>query len=137
MDTGSVSDVPKNPDNRDDPDDDVHPDLRRIARFAPRRMVGPRTLPLMRALTALTGVRADPRDVETLTLGSGVGVRLYRPADVAAVSESAPALLWIHGGGYVLGTAQQDDRLCRGFSRRLGITVASVEYRLAPKHPYP
>lgn len=36
-----------------------------------------------------------------------------------------------------MGTAQQDDRLCRHFSRRLGITVASVDYRLAPEHPYP
>ena len=130
MDTGPV------PDNPDDPDNNVHPDLRRIARFAPRRMVGPRTLPLMRALTALTGRRADPGDVEVLTLESGVGVRLYRPADAAA-GEPGPALLWIHGGGYVLGTAQQDDRLCLAFSRKLGITVASVDYRLAPEHPYP
>ena len=45
--------------------------------------------------------------------------------------------MWIHGGGYVIGTAQQDDRLCRRFSTRLGITVASVDYRLAPEHPYP
>jgi acetyl esterase/lipase len=37
----------------------------------------------------------------------------------------------------VIGTAQQDDRLCRRFSSRLGLTVASVDYRLAPEHPYP
>jgi len=73
-------------------------------------------------------------DVEVITLGSGAGVRLFRPS---GVEEPVPALLWIHGGGYVIGTAQQDDRLCRRFSTRLGITVASVEYRLAPEHPYP
>lgn len=72
--------------------------------------------------------------VEVITLDSGVGVRLFRPA---GATEATPALLWIHGGGYVFGTARQDDRLCSGFSRRLGITVASVEYRLAPEHPYP
>jgi acetyl esterase/lipase len=67
-------------------------------------------------------------------LGSGVGVRLHRPV---GVSQSAPALLWIHGGGYVIGTAQQDDPVCRRFARELGITVAAVDYRLAPEHPYP
>jgi acetyl esterase/lipase len=36
-----------------------------------------------------------------------------------------------------MGTAHQDDALCRRFSRKLGIAVASVEYRLAPEHPYP
>jgi len=73
-------------------------------------------------------------DVEVSALGSGAGVRLFRPV---GVSEPSAALLWIHGGGYVLGTAEQDDALCRRFSTRLGITVASVDYRLAPEHPYP
>jgi acetyl esterase/lipase len=90
-------------------------------------------LPIFRSLLTLRARRASG-DVEVITLGSGAGVRLFRPVGVA---EPMPALLWIHGGGYVIGTAQQDDRLCRGFSTRLGITVASVEYRLAPEHPYP
>jgi acetyl esterase/lipase len=112
---------------------DVHPELRRIAFFAPRALVTPRTLPLMRALTRLQG-RRDPDDVEVLTLPSGVGVRLYRPANAKG---PGPALLWMHGGGYVIGRAVQDDVLCRRFARVLGATVASVEYRLAPEHPYP
>ena len=116
------------------PNTDVHPDLRRFARFAPRQIIGRRTLPVIRALTGLTGRRSAPGDVEVITLASGGGVRLFRPA---GVPEPAPALLWIHGGGYVIGTAQQDDALCRRFSRKLGITVASVDYRLAPEHPYP
>jgi acetyl esterase/lipase len=113
---------------------DVHPDLRRIARFAPRHTVGPRSLPLIRVLSGLTGRRRPPSDVEVIPLESGMGVRLFRPA---GVPEPAPALLWIHGGGYVMGSAQQDDALCRRLCRKLGITVASVEYRLAPEHPYP
>ena len=116
---------------------DVHPDLRRIARIAPRHLIGPRSLPIVRAMGGLTGRRRQagaPPGVEVITLGSGAGVRLFRPA---GVTEPAPALLWIHGGGYVLGTAQQDDALCRRFSSRLGMSVASVEYRLAPEHPYP
>jgi acetyl esterase/lipase len=119
------------------PSNDVHPDLRRIARIAPKRIVGPRSLPIMRALMASAGrllSRGASGDVEVITLASGAGVRLFRPS---GVTEPAPALLWIHGGGYVIGSAQMEDRLCRRFSARLGATVASVEYRLAPEHPYP
>ncbi|BCO38192.1 alpha/beta hydrolase [Mycobacterium heckeshornense] len=115
------------------PSTDFHPDLRTIARVAPRTLVGPRTLPLIRTLMRLQGL-GRARDVDVLTVESGAGVRLHRPA---GVTEPAPALLWIHGGGYVLGTARQDDRLCRRFARALGITVAAVDYRLAPEHPYP
>jgi len=89
---------------------------------------------VIRVLSGVTKRRSGPGDVEAITLGSGVGVRLFRAAGVA---EQAPALLWIHGGGYVIGSAQQDDAVCRRFSRKLGITVASVDYRLAPEHPYP
>ncbi len=46
-------------------------------------------------------------------------------------------MLWIHGGGMVMGTAAQDDAICRHFSEELGITVAAVDYRLAPEHPFP
>jgi acetyl esterase/lipase len=115
------------------PSTDFHPDLRRFARLAPRGMIGPRTLRLIRALSGLQPSRSHD-GVEVLTLGSGVGVRLHRPI---GVSQPAPALLWIHGGGYVMGNAQQDDRVCHRFSRELGITVAAVDHRLAPEHPYP
>jgi acetyl esterase/lipase len=112
---------------------DIHPELRTAARFAPRQAIRPSTLKVVRALSALTGLRR-PGDVEVLTLAYGVGVRLYRPTGVEL---PAPALLWIHGGGYVMGTAQQDDGLCRKFAHALGVTVASVDYRLAPEDPYP
>ncbi|AQT78181.1 alpha/beta hydrolase [Mycolicibacterium litorale] len=111
---------------------DIHPELRSVARFLPRRPIRARTLPLLRRLSGLQRPRSD--GVEVLILPSGVGVRLYRPAGTTAAT---PALVWIHGGGYVLGTAAQDDALCRRFVERLGITVAAVDYRLAPEHPYP
>jgi acetyl esterase/lipase len=118
------------------PNSDVHPDLRRIARVAPRRLVTPRSLSTIRLLTALRERRNSgaSRQAEVITLGSGAGIRLFRPP---GATEPAPALLWMHGGGYVTGSAQQADRVCHGFSTRLGITVGSVEYRLAPEHPYP
>jgi acetyl esterase/lipase len=109
------------------------PELRTLARLAPREPIRASTLWLTRRLTGLFSLQT-PRDVEVLTLQSGVGVRLYRPG---AVYEPNPALLWMHGGGYVMGSAGLEDALCRSFVRELGITVASVEYRLAPEHPYP
>jgi acetyl esterase/lipase len=112
---------------------DFHPDLRAFARLAPRQAVRPSTLKLTRMSTKLTGLR-HPRDVEVLTIAAGPTIRLQRPP---GVNTPTPALLWIHGGGYVIGSAQQDDSLCRRFARELGITVAAVEYRLAPEHPYP
>jgi acetyl esterase/lipase len=96
-------------------------------------MIGPRSLRLIRVLSGLQRSRSHD-GVEALILRSGVGVRLHRPP---GVNQPGAALLWIHGGGYVMGTAQQDDALCRRFARELGITVAAVDYRLAPEHPYP
>lgn len=47
------------------------------------------------------------------------------------------ALLWIHGGGYVLGDTTMDDDWCAKVARELNVLVVSVEYRLAPEHPFP
>jgi acetyl esterase/lipase len=113
-------------------DNGFHPDLRKTARFLPRVLVTPGLLPVMRALESL--VFRGRKDVEALTLTSGGQVRLHRPpGDVGP----APAMLWIHAGGYVAGRPQQDDPACGQFSRTLGITVASPSYRRAPEHPYP
>ena len=63
-----------------------------------------------------------------------VMVRVYRPATRKA---TLPALLWLHGGGYVLGNVQGDDLKAKDLARALDCVVASVEYRLAPEHPFP
>jgi acetyl esterase/lipase len=112
---------------------DFHPDLARRARVTPRAMVNPYTLSLFRAAGRLMDRRA-PRDVEVLVTASGARVRLHRPPQDGG---AGPALLWIHGGGYLIGSAAQDDTICRRFARDLGITVAAVDYRLAPEYPYP
>jgi len=109
-----------------------HPDLR-AARFLPRAAVGPRSLPLVRAMTKL-GARAGRSKAEVVTLSDAVSVRVFRPP---AATAPRPALLWIHGGGLVMGYAGMDDDFCRRVARELGAVVASVEYRLAPEHPYP
>ncbi|WP_094289668.1 alpha/beta hydrolase [Mycobacterium lehmannii] len=112
---------------------DFHPDLRRAARLAPKQVITPATLPIVRMVTRRMW-RKVPRDVEALTLPSGVDVWLYRPPGATG---KGPALLWIHGGGYLIGHPGQDNELCRRFARRLGVTVASVDYRLAPEYAYP
>lgn len=112
--------------------DEIHPDLRRVARFAPRQIVYPWSLPLLRRLPM--GNRSSNDGVDVVDLPSGAGARLYRPTAAAAPTA---ALLWIHGGGYLLGSPEQDDALCRRYVQRLGIVVAAARYRLAPEHPYP
>jgi len=126
------------------PDDNgIHPDLRKTARFLPRAPVTSRSLPVIRVLESLAFRGA--KDVEVLMLPSGGQVRLNRPPgsderlreeQTAAVGPT-PAMLWMHGGGYVMGTPAQDDHACARFSRKLGITVAAPKYRRAPEHPYP
>jgi acetyl esterase/lipase len=61
-------------------------------------------------------------------------VRVYEPS---GRSETLPALLWIHGGGYILGTIEWDDQQARQFALSLDCVVVSVGYRLAPEHPFP
>ncbi len=113
---------------------DVHPELRRLSRVLPTNPISKTTLPLIRAASGLFRLRRAP-GVETVSVGADVSVRVHRP-DTASTTVT-PALLWIHGGGYVIGSARQDDPVGRGFATQLGITVAAVDYRLAPEHPYP
>jgi versiconal hemiacetal acetate esterase len=48
-----------------------------------------------------------------------------------------PLIYYIHGGGFVMGSVDQDDRFLDIFAQATGAVFVSVEYRLAPKHPYP
>ncbi|MEN0139363.1 MAG: alpha/beta hydrolase [Rhodococcus sp. (in: high G+C Gram-positive bacteria)] len=66
--------------------------------------------------------------------GHRVPVRIHVPRQLAP---DAPTLVWIHGGGYVVGTADEDDALCARLASDVGVGVVSVEYRLAPEHPFP
>ncbi|WP_067663102.1 alpha/beta hydrolase [Nocardia miyunensis] len=62
-----------------------------------------------------------------------IPVRIYRTAEAAV----QPALLYIHGGGWTLGTLDGVDSLCRELCNQANCTVVSVDYRLAPEHPFP
>jgi acetyl esterase/lipase len=63
-----------------------------------------------------------------------VRVLVYHPKNVSA---PLPALLWIHGGGYVLGNAEQADPQIKTIVSTLGCAAVSVDYRLAPETPHP
>jgi acetyl esterase len=61
-------------------------------------------------------------------------LRIYRPK---STNEALPVLLWIHGGGYILGSIDDNDDLCMTFVKEAHCVVVSVDYRLAPEYPYP
>jgi len=63
-----------------------------------------------------------------------IPARLYVPRGAAARS---PGLLYLHGGGFVLGSPSTHDRLTRELAERLAARVLSLDYALAPEHPYP
>ncbi|MFN8037291.1 MAG: alpha/beta hydrolase [Acidimicrobiia bacterium] len=115
-----------------------HPDLRRPAAVLSVRGVGPRMLELRRRLDDALQValrrERRPGPVEAESLGA-VSVRVHRPPE--GTPTPFRALLWMHGGGYVVGSAADDDELCRIVAADLGVLVAAVEYRLAPAHPFP
>ncbi|TQS25419.1 alpha/beta hydrolase [Microbispora sp. KK1-11] len=64
----------------------------------------------------------------------GVPVRIYRPTTAA---EPAPVLLDFHGGGFVMGSLDSEHRRALDLARRARCVVISVDYRLAPEHPFP
>jgi acetyl esterase len=73
--------------------------------------------------------------VKDLT-ADGVPLRLYRPPGVPA-STAVPALVFFHGGGWVIGDLDTHDVLCRQLAAGAGVGVVSVDYRLAPEHKFP
>jgi len=65
-----------------------------------------------------------------------IPLRLYRPAGVAASTPLA-ALVYFHGGGWVIGDLETHDVLCRQLTAESGVSVVSIDYRLAPEHKFP
>ena len=64
--------------------------------------------------------------------GAALPARLYAPSP-----ETLPVLLYLHGGGFTIGSIASHDTLCRELSRLAGCAVVSLDYRLAPQHRFP
>lgn len=95
-------------------------------------------VPAARAMLASfipdTAPEAEDRvDMTEVPVG-GTTVRIYRPKGLAG---DLPALLHVHGGGFCLGSAEIDHPQSVGLADELQAVVATVDYRLAPEHPYP
>ncbi len=63
-----------------------------------------------------------------------ITVRIYRPADATG---TLPGIYFIHGGGMILGDIQEENEVAAAICEHVDAVVVSVEYRLAPEHPYP
>ncbi len=87
-------------------------------------MVGPHDVPVGKVLhITIPGPAGELR------------ARVYSP--VAAGGEALPALIYFHGGGFVVGDLDTHDGLCRLICNEGGFIVVAVEYRLAPEHKWP
>jgi acetyl esterase len=92
------------------------------------------------ALRHLPGYEsARPIDVTDIEVpgpegAPAVPARLYTPGERSGL---IPALLYLHGGGYCMGSMMMVDGSARMLADRAGVAVLAVEYRLAPEHPYP
>jgi acetyl esterase len=82
---------------------------------------------------AMTGGEQQPVDLVEDRDADGVPVRVYRPS----ADPNLPILVVFHGGGWVIGSVEQYDLIARRLAHASGAIVVSVDYRLAPEHPYP
>lgn len=94
---------------------------------------------MMRMMGQLTELpRGDLAHVVDLTIpsphGHAIPARVY---DADANPGPGPVLVYYHGGGWVIGDIETHDSLCAEIARVLGMTVVSVDYRLAPEHRFP
>jgi acetyl esterase len=92
----------------------------------------------MRLLLQLGAVQLPDIEASSTSIpgpGGPLPVRIYSPAQTA--SRILPGLIYFHGGGFVSGSLDTHDGICRALTRSSGCRVVAVDYRLAPEHPYP
>lgn len=90
------------------------------------------------ALLEVLGPSADPsvgvRDISLDGPGGAIPARVFTPP---SVERPAPALVYLHGGGWAVGSLRSHHGLCAMVAVETGAVVVSVAYRLAPEHPFP
>ncbi len=85
---------------------------------------------------ALSPKAPEVAETRLLVAPGPVALRCYRPLGAPA-DERLPALVYFHGGGWVIGDLDTHDVLCRQLANGACCAVYSVDYRLAPEHPFP
>lgn len=108
---------------------DAFPAVERMTAAEARAGVDARRQPVVN----IDDATAEDRVVDTPA--GAVPVRIYRPPGAPGVS--APAVVFLHGGGFVLCDIESHDGFCRRMAARTSSVVVSVGYRLAPEHPAP
>lgn len=111
----------------------LHPQLRAI-RLMPRFSWTPALVRMMNRARPRASEPGDGVVVDEITVSPTASVRLLRPAEPAG---PLPVLVWMHGGGHLIGSPEQDDRANAAFVRELGIAVAAVRYRRGIDAPAP
>ncbi|MBQ3653117.1 MAG: alpha/beta hydrolase [Synergistaceae bacterium] len=113
----------------------IHPQLKAAFEAAPSLNITPESLGGLRKVFTPESLPKDESvEVRDEVTGSGVRVRVYKPK---TEQKEFPALLWIHGGGHILGLPEQDEALAIRIAKEAKCIVAAPDYRLAPEHPYP
>jgi acetyl esterase/lipase len=119
----------------------IHPELLQIAKKSPKIDFNTKNLWLMRLVMSIMPLAKIPQSVfiQNIFIANESGqtkirLRVYKPK---MATTPTPVLIWMHGGGYVVGKPEQDDGCCSQYVQELGITVISVDYRYAPKYPFP
>jgi acetyl esterase len=89
---------------------------------------------LARSVTLIRGRVVQPVAVRALTVAGRIPARLYQPYGLPG---GHGLLVYFHGGGWVIGSLDSHDNLCRFLAARADVRVLSVDYRLAPEAPFP
>ncbi len=130
----------------------IDPDVAKVLRAAQRsrapsyQAIGPqaaralyeRTAPILDVAPAPLALVDDwtVEDGAERRGGLSLHVRRYCPTE-PSWADLRPALLYFHGGGFMIGSVRTHDRLCRRLASLSGCFVVSVDYRLAPEHRFP
>lgn len=93
---------------------------------AARQMTAAMPMPYQVDLTEVRDITVDGH-------GAQIAARLYRPS----ADQNLPVVVFFHGGGWVTGSLDSHDLMCRAIARDSGCAVVSVDYRLAPEFPFP
>lgn len=121
------------------PQNHIHPSLRAIAANAAAKPGMAEVSPeeARAGMAARTAAREPGPHIDKVVdfivpgLDAGIPVRIYHPKDATGVTMA------FHGGGWLMGNRDSFDAVCRHLANDSGLAVVSVDYRLAPEHPFP